>query len=66
MTINDILKMANLENFSSYKIVQQTLVSGGAEFCEPLDEFLIIFYKNGNIIGKINCSSELIGMLRSG
>lgn len=65
MTINDIAKMVHLKNFSSYKIVRLTLVSGGAEFCKPLNDFLIIFYKNGKIIGKINCSSELIGMLRS-
>lgn len=63
MTINDIAKISHFENFDYYKILQQTLFSGGAEFCKPLDEFLIIFYKDSRIIGKINCSNELICML---
>ena len=61
--IHNIAKKANVKNFSSYEIFQRHLMSGGSDFCKPIDEFCIVFYENDKAVGKINCSSELLNIL---
>lgn len=63
LLILDIAKKAQVHNFSSYEIFEETLC-GGFDSCRRTNNFFIIFYdENKNKINQISVSNEIVNIL---